>query len=398
MKVGNRVGKIQRGLGIKMSKRIKTKYPGIYYRESLRLNGKGTEKIFYAVYKRDGKVIETKVGRQFADDMTPARAAGERAQLIEGKKLTRADQRKKDEAEANKKLWTIQALWEEYTSQKEETLNLKKDKNRYDQHLKKSFGKKLPGDIIPLDVDRLKRKLLKKYSPQTTKHVLALLKRVVNFGFKRGLSPALPFVIEMPEVNNIKDDALSDEQLQRLFKAIEENEHLHAGNFMLMALFTGMRRGELFKLKWSDIDFLQGFIHIRSPKGGKDQIIPLNDQARAVMESHIKTNSEFVFPGKGGRQRTNIQKPVNNIKKAAGLPKETRPIHSLRHTFATTALNSGIDLYTLQKLTTHKTAAMLQRYAHLSDERFKQGSSVAGDAMDKALKLTPKDNVVGFNK
>jgi len=381
-----------------MSKRVKTKYPGIFYRESERVGGKGSEKIFYALFKKKFKgkltLFEEKCGRQYADDMSAAKASKIRGAFIEGKQLTSREMK----LERERKIWTIDALWDEYLSHRDETPNVKKDMNRYDQHIKKPFGKKLPGDIIPLDADRLKRKLLKKYSPQTTKHVLALLKRIVNFGFKHGLSPALTFVIEMPEVNNIKDDALSDEQLQRLFKAIEEDEHLHAGNFMLMALFTGMRRGELFKLKWNDIDFLQGFITIRSPKGGKDQTIPLNDQARAVLENHIRMDSEFVFPGKGGAQRTTIQKPINQIKRSADLPKETRPIHSLRHTFATRALNNGVDLHTLQKLTTHKTAAMLQRYAHLSDERFKNGSSMVGDAMDKALKLKPKNNVVGFNK
>ena len=52
---------------------------------------------------------------------------------------------------------------------------------------------------------------------------------------------------------------------------------------MRMALFTGMRRGELFKLQWQDIDFDRGFIHILGPKGGKDQTIPLNQAAREVL-------------------------------------------------------------------------------------------------------------------
>ncbi|MBF0234852.1 MAG: site-specific integrase [Desulfamplus sp.] len=375
--------------------RTKTKYAGVYYVIGQSVKGK-SEKIYYIRYRKQGKSIEEKAGRQFQDDMTPARASGIRAQRIEGEQLSNTEKRLQDEKTANEKRWTIDELWKEYSSHKENNKNFRTDDSRYLKHIKPYFQYKLPGDIIPLDIDRLKRPLLKKYTPQTTKHVLALLKRIVNFGFKRGLTPALSFVIEMPNVDNIKDDALSDDELQRLFKAIENDEHLHAGNLMLMALFTGMRRGELFKLKWNDIDFQKGFIHIRNPKGGKDQIIPLNDQARAVLESHIKLDSEFVFPGKSGVQRTTIQRPVDKIKRAAGLPKDTRPLHSLRHTFATTALNSGIDLYTLQKLTTHKTAVMLQRYAHLSDERFKKGSSTAGDAMAEALK--PNDNMVNIHK
>jgi integrase len=69
------------------------------------------------------------------------------------------------------------------------------------------------------------------------------------------------------------------------------------------------------------------------------------------------------------------------------LPKETRPLHSLRHTFASLAVSSEkIDLYTLQRLTTHKTFAMLQRYAHLADKRIKQGGNAAGNAIEKVMK------------
>ena len=59
-----------------------------------------------------------------------------------------------------------------------------------------------------------------------------------------------------------------------------------------------MRRGELFRLKWQDIDFERGFIHIRDPKGGKDQTIPLNNEAKKILEGHVRTGSEYVFPGR----------------------------------------------------------------------------------------------------
>ncbi len=183
-----------------------------------------------------------------------------------------------------------------------------------------------------------------------------------------------------------------EDQLKALFTEIEEDDHPHAGNIILLALFTGMRRRSLFNLKWQDVDFEQGFITLRDPKSGKDDIIPLNDQARSVLEGHIKTGSEYVFPGKGGKKRTNAQKSINKIKEAAGLPQETRPLHSLRHTFASLAVSSGeIDLYTLQRLTTHKTFAMLQRYAHLADKRVQQGGNAAGNAIEKAMKPQMKN-------
>ena len=146
---------------------------------------------------------------------------------------------------------------------------------------------------------------------------------------------------------------------------------------MLMALYTGMRRGELFRLRWDDIDFERRFIHIRNPKGGVDQTIPLNDAVRNVLNRVERTGSEYVFPGRGGKQRTDIKRPVNRIKEKAGLPKDFRALHGLRHVYASMLASSGkVDMYTLQKLLTHKSPQMTQRYAHLRDEAGRQAGNV----------------------
>jgi integrase len=96
-------------------------------------------------------------------------------------------------------------------------------------------------------------------------------------------------------VNNQKTEDLTPEQLETLLKVIDEEPNKQASNIMKTALFTGMRRGELFRLKWDDIDFERGFIHIREPKGGIDQKIPLNESARQVLEAHEWTGSETHF-------------------------------------------------------------------------------------------------------
>lgn len=70
-----------------MSKRIKTKYPGVFWIEGLSAGGK-SERIYYILYRKNGKLIEEPVGRQFQDDMTPARAALIRTRRIEGDDLS----------------------------------------------------------------------------------------------------------------------------------------------------------------------------------------------------------------------------------------------------------------------------------------------------------------------
>jgi len=78
---------------------------------------------------------------------------------------------------------------------------------------------------------------------------------------------------------------------------------------------------------------------------------------------------------------------VNEIKKKAGLPKDFRPLHGLRHVFASMLASSGkVDMYALQKLLTHKSPSMTQRYAHLRDETLKRASALAGDLINQVLK------------
>jgi integrase len=384
-----------------MGKRVKTNYPGVFYRIANRIGGKGTEKVYYIVFKKDGKLLEEKAGRQFVDDMTPARAAGIRAERIEGKRLSRKEIKEKQEAarKAEQNRWTIKRLWAEYKNNTPGVKGIVTDENRYENHIKLSFGNKEPKDILPLDIDRLRIKLLKTRSPATVKNVLELLRRIVNYGVKKQLCPGLSFKIEMPTVNNLKTEDLTPGQLSKLIEAIEKDSNMQAANLMRMALFTGMRRGELFRLKWKDIDYEREFIHIRDPKGGPDQKIPLNQAVRELLNSHPKSDSAFVFPGRHGKQRKDIKHQVNRIKEAAGLPEDFRALHGLRHVYASMLASSGqVDMYTLQKLLTHKSPQMTQRYAHLRDEALKSASNLAGDLINGAAKAKGKNKIVSLNK
>ena len=77
------------------------------------------------------------------------------------------------------------------------------------------------------------------------------------------------------------------------------------------------------------------------------------------------------------------------IKRKAGLPDDFRPLHGLRHAFASGLASSGqVDLYTLQKLLTHKPPEMTQRYAHLRNETLKKALNLAGQIVADELETT----------
>ena len=265
------------------------------------------ERIYYISYYREGIRKEERVGRQFKDKMTPARANKLRSLRMDGEQLSNAEKRAEVQAakEAEAGRWTLSRLWDEYKARKVGYKGEGPDKNRFDNYLKPAFGNRVPGEIITLDVDRVRVKMLKSKAPQTVKNTLELLRRLINFGVKRGLCDwPRGLHIEMPKTDNIKTEDLALDQLESLLDAITEARSGSpawrlAANMILLALYTGMRRGEMFRLQWNDIDTNKSFIFIRDPKGGTSQKIPLNDMARAVLESQERTKSKYVFPGRG---------------------------------------------------------------------------------------------------
>ena len=375
-----------------VQRRYKTAHRGVYFIKGMLPGTKKQEKIFYIMYRKNGKQVQEKAGRQFLNDMTAARAAMMRVDRMKG---ALSNREKREAAIAKKKAeegkWTIQKLFDAYIEGRAPGKSLKTDLGRYDKYLKTPFGDIEPKNILALDVDRLRIKLLKIKSPQTTLHALNLLTWIINFGIKTGLCSGLPFHIKKPTVRNLVTEDLTPGQIKDLLTAIDSDLHPQAGPIMKLALLSGMRRSEMLKLKWKHVDFGRGFINIVDPKGGPDQVIPLNDSARELLEKHPRTKSPFVFPGRGGKQLINISKPVNKIKKKAGLPAKFRPLHGLRHVFASNLASSGqVDMYVLQKLLTHKGPAMTQRYSHLRDSALKQASNLAGNIIADVMKNTPE--------
>ncbi len=138
----------------------------------------------------------------------------------------------------------------------------------------------------------------------------------------------------------------------------------------------------MLNLKWADLDFERGFITLRGDvaKKGKTEIIPMNDEARKVLEAIPRSASDYVFPGRyDDKPIANISPILKRVREKAGLPDSFRPLHGLRHSFASWLASSGqVSMYELQKLLTHSSPQMTQRYAHLHDDALKKASSVAG--------------------
>jgi integrase len=410
---------------------IRTKYPGVYVIFGTDPLG-DPQRIFYVSYRRAGKQHFEKIGREGdrtedGKKITEAVAAGIRSDKIKGRVLPNRDRRAAERAEkiAEAERWTFDLLWSEWKKTNADKKSIVKDNNRYKAHLHSPFGNKEPREVTPFEVDRLRLAMLKgkaapagrkfelnakrraDYSKETKKKladaaakregkpyavgtvvsVLSLLRRIASFGADRRLCPGLTFKVTIPKGAKQKTENMSDEQMARYIRTCREWPDPQEGNFQLFALYTGMRRSEVAKLKWSDID-ATGFILIRDPKSGQDERIPMNDAAAELLQAHPREEgSVYVFRGeKGGpRGERQIGESSRAIRDAAGLSKDFRPNHGLRHTFASHLASSGeVDLYTLQKMMTHKGPQMTQRYAHLTDAALKRGSNVMSRIVKEA--------------
>ena len=381
-------------------KRHKTDYAGVYFIWGTHRVSRKPEKIFYATYRKNGKLIDEKIGRS-SEDITPARASNRRALRMAGKEPTNVEAREAEKANkrAATENWTIAKLWDKYCDIFSTNKALKNEKRKFDLYLRNDIGKKEPRELLPLDVDRLRVGIQKKGKKTTAARVLELLRRSINFGIKRGLVSPISFKIEIPKLNNQTTEDLNPEQLEKLLRVLAAHEDQTATNVMRLALFTGMRRSEILTLRWDKINFERGFISLKDPKGGPDQKIPLNDGAREILSNCPRWGSPYVFPGRNGKKRVDIKTSVRKIRDAAGLPKDFRPIHGLRHAFASMLASSGkVDMFQLQKLLTHKNAQTTQRYAHLRDEVLKNASEVATDIIGDAMNGKEEKKVIKLHR
>jgi integrase len=146
----------------------------------------------------------------------------------------------------------------------------------------------------------------------------------------------------------------------------------HLTPFVLLALNTGLRRGELLNLRWRDINLKRALLTVEGggSKSGQTRHLPLNTEAKLMLEVWKGGSVEadaLVFPG------PDPDSPMTEAKKGWGTLLVAADVSNfrfddLRHTFASKLVMAGVDLNTVRELLGHTTIAMTLRYAHLAPE------------------------------
>lgn len=248
------------------------------------------------------------------------------------------------------------------------------------EHLLKAFGGMSISDITARELERYKSMRKEEVKPATINRELSCIKHMFTKAVHWDYLPenTLRTVAKFKEPPG-RTRYLSEEEIERLLYCCAE----HLKPIVIMAMNTGMRKGEILNLKWSDIDMINRIIMVRTSKNNESRSVPINE---TLYSEFLKlqgdcTSDNAVFTDKTGKPIKNIDHAFEGARKRAKL-KDFR-FHDLRHTFASHLVMNGVDIRTIQILLGQKTIAMTLRYSHLSDKTLK-------DAVDK-LKL------IGYN-
>jgi site-specific recombinase XerD len=203
-------------------------------------------------------------------------------------------------------------------------------------------------------------------------------------------SPQLAEAIPRPKREKRLPTVLSKEDIARLIDAARNPKH----RLMLMLLYSsGLRVGEVVRLRIDDIDVERGLVRVRDGKGGKDRHTLLSSKALAVLRAYrdLFGCQRWVFEGgRHGRHYTarSVQHVVQHCAIRAGIPRAVTP-HTLRHSFATHLLEAGTDLRYIQELLGHGSSRTTEIYTHVTAARLAKIRSPLDDLDDPRSPADP---------
>ena len=235
------------------------------------------------------------------------------------------------------------------------------------KHLDEYFGTERPlTGVSPVEIEGYKVYRRGNVCGATVNRELALLKRMFNLAIAwdlfLGANPVrkVKFFREF----NTGLRVLSPEEEKSLLKYASP----YLQDLIRFAVNTGLRIGEIFSLLWSNVDLKRGILIVFSSKTQKIREIPINAEARKVLEAWwLGKKNEIVF------YNPETGKPFVDLKAGFALACEKAKIegvtwHTLRHTFASRLVNRGVDIVTVKELLGHSSITVTMRYAHTNFE------------------------------
>lgn len=273
---------------------------------------------------------------------------------------------------------TFAAFSERYLKQVEVDTSRKNLENscRVVKHANRHFGNVLLEKLEPRHLDDYKAKRLAEIQaakgPQAGKTTVNIdvrtLKRALEYAIDWGYLRENPF----RRIKTIRQEdkspmAMSRQELSDLLVCVEDEQ---LKKFYIVAALTGMRRGELVYLRWSDVDLDTQIISIQSSaeyrvKAGKGRMIPISEAVVRILET-LKENDPYVFANEKGShyKEDYVTKKFKEAVREADL-KEEYHFHCLRHSFATWIATAGVSALHIKELMGHAYVKTTESYTRI---------------------------------
>jgi integrase len=199
-----------------------------------------------------------------------------------------------------------------------------------------------------------------KVSPPTVNRKLVNIKQVLRFAVDREWLPKMPVVKGEPEGDG-RIRWITPEEEALMFGLLEKWGEHEVSKFILVAMHTGMRRGELLELKPSHID--QGWVRLWKTKTKVARSVPLTKGAQEALKDFKGWSIDV----------GDLRRVWKRLREAMGLLEDPDfVLHALRHTTATRLLEKTGNIAVVQKMLGHKKLSTTMRYAHVSDDQFRK--------------------------
>ena len=272
---------------------------------------------------------------------------------------------------------TLAEVVDRYIEKVAPNLKTSADRERQLKWWKGELGEMTLADLTPALVAEHRDKLLGgqtsrgQRQPATVNRYLAALSHALSVAVKEwGWLQDNPVLkVSKPKEPRGRVRFLSDNERTELLEACRNSTNTQLYVVVVLALSTGMRRGEILNLRWNDVDVPNGRITLHDTKNNERRVAPLVGHALEVMRGHAKVRrlgTELVFPSKNDAEvPIDIRVPWEAALREVGV--EDFRFHDLRHSAASYLAMNGASLAELAEVLGHKTLQMVKRYAHLSE-------------------------------
>ena len=363
-----------------MSKRVKSRYTGVFYRETITNNK--SDKVFYIVFKENGKNREVKVGK-LSEGIQANYANQIRTSMINSIRLGEDLPTLLAKKQPVEVITFDQIAMQYFDTRELHNRTNHQARSKYNSQLRPFIGSMDIHKITKNNILHIQKELAKSRAPKTVNQYVQFIRAVYNYAIGEeiyeGKNPAQG--IKEQKVDNKRERFLSIDEIKLLLSIVKEKHDLYL--FTLLSLSTGGRLNTIMSIAKKDIDFENHMITLKDIKNSDTYGGFFNKELKVLLATQTKDlkPNDLVISTNERTLRRRMSIILTRLFNQ-GLDSKDRKnrvvVHTLRHTFASQLAINGTPIFTIQNLLNHKDIKQTLRYAKLSPE---SGKEMVGELM-----------------